>query len=194
MDAVVKYRIKVDTKLFCSCFEGETCPVCRRIAGMLPMLNSEALRKTNIAATKIKCKLSFSSFYRIGSVNSQAAGFVRSTCFSPIGENGSLEGIKIDTIYLEEDIEYHGEPCGGMPLLCFRISELSDSLLDGLTSLLRKEGLISGKPTVVEYGEDIISSINAEPDLDMCMVPIDPYTAEQLHSIKDIQPQPIEVG
>lgn len=194
MAVVVAYRIKVKTKLFCSCTQGNTCEICRRIIGMLPMLNSEALRKTVIAATLVKSNLSMSTFSRIPCVYHGVSGYVRSTRLSPIGVDGQVDGTRLLSVYLQEDLELHDGLCGGMPLLCFKADSISNSSLAALTSILESNDITVGEPTVSPE-DQVPSGIELpEPELDMCMVHIDPYSAEKILGGEEIHPLPIDMG
>lgn len=205
MDAVAAYPIKLNTKLFCSCRMEESCPVCRCIPGMLPLINREALRKAVVCARMFGLNPRLSRFYRIPALHDKTVLPVLSMRPEPIGAAEECKAGEISAVYLEESFTVKREPVYGLPLIVLRRAG-DDPDFSLQTARLYEAGIIAGEPEIYFREEkrnltlypplpadisgmkdgiyrDIFydtSLIPAEPELDTCVVHIDPVSADML--------------
>jgi aspartyl-tRNA(Asn)/glutamyl-tRNA(Gln) amidotransferase subunit B len=114
-------QLSTKSKMFCGCdndaFGAEpntrVCPVCMGFPGMLPVLNSEALRKGVLAAAALGCKIqTFSKFDRKNYFYPDLpTGFQISQFDQPVSKDGEVEivlgekkiKIGITRVHLEND-------------------------------------------------------------------------------------------
>ncbi len=109
----VHVQVKTKSKMFCGCpadtFGKEpnsaTCPVCLGLPGALPVPNRTAVERTVLLAQALSCEIAdFSQFERKNYFYPDLPkGFQISQYSGPIGVLGSLEGVKITRVHLEED-------------------------------------------------------------------------------------------
>ncbi len=167
MDVVIKIPLAVNTKLFCSCQEG-CCPICLGMAGAMPLLNKEALKKTVIAANELQCKFTMASFFRVCSTACGKVGYLRSMMPAPFGVNG-LQG-KIKRLYLEEEpIISDDRICAGKALICIALDALDLHLASHVYSVLRDKKIVCGKPFFSFYDDE----------KQVVIIPKDPYALPQ---------------
>ncbi|MEX0587142.1 MAG: Asp-tRNA(Asn)/Glu-tRNA(Gln) amidotransferase subunit GatB [Patescibacteria group bacterium] len=109
----VHTQVKTKSKMFCGCpadvFGREpnsaVCPVCLGLPGALPVPNRLALEKTVVLAQALGCRIAdFSQFERKNYFYPDLPkGFQISQYAVPVGAKGTLEGISITRVHLEED-------------------------------------------------------------------------------------------
>ena len=152
MDAVAAYPIKLNTKLFCSCRMEESCPVCRCIPGMLPLINREALRKAVVCARMFGLNPRLSRFYRIPALHDKTVLPVLSMRPEPIGAAEECNAGEISAVYLEESFTVKREPVYGLPLIVLRRAG-DDPDFSLQTARLYEAGIIAGEPEIYFRGE-----------------------------------------
>lgn len=209
MDVIAAYPIKVKTKLFCGCAHNGSCPICDGIPAMLPLLNREALRKTVIAARLLGCDMNLSLFYRVPALHCGQVHPVLSARPAPLGINGSFKSAENISVYPQESFTVVPHLSYGLPMLCVRASVyepditallMQHDIVSGRPSLsLRDDGaditvIVPDAQSLSEAGSVKVkrpgiytaehyydtSAMPAEPEPDMCMLHIDPFTADAL--------------
>lgn len=142
MDVVVKMPLTLKTKLFCSCSDG-FCPVCRGMAGALPLLNREAVNKIVLAAHLLDCRLNMASFFRVCGMAENKTGYIRSMRNAPFGIG--TDGI-IKHLYLEESAVVHeGELCAGEGLICISFSIADKELIQNVITKFTDNEITDGR-------------------------------------------------
>jgi aspartyl-tRNA(Asn)/glutamyl-tRNA(Gln) amidotransferase subunit B len=110
-------ELKTQSKMFCGCknapesFESNRepniniCPICLGNPGTLPVINKEAVRKVLLVGTATKSKLAdFTEFDRKNYFYPDIPkGYQISQYKYPLVTGGSLAGVEITRIHLEED-------------------------------------------------------------------------------------------
>jgi aspartyl-tRNA(Asn)/glutamyl-tRNA(Gln) amidotransferase subunit B len=101
------------SKMFCACPQDhfgkspntQVCPICLGLPGALPFANKAGIMKTVKLGLALGCEISrFSKFYRKNYFYPDLPkGFQTSQLDSPLCVGGSLNGMKINHIHLEED-------------------------------------------------------------------------------------------
>ncbi len=122
-------ELKTKSKMFCGCKnspdEGEpnayTCPVCMGNPGTLPMINKEAVKKVLLVGTAVGGSLAdFTEFDRKNYFYPDIPkGYQISQYKYPLVSGGSLAGIKLTRIHLEEDTAKSTHDTPGVSLVDF---------------------------------------------------------------------------
>jgi len=109
----VHVQVKTRSKMFCGCPANTfgkppnsvVCPVCLGLPGAMPVPNKVALEKTIVLAEALGCRITkFSQFERKNYFYPDLPkGFQISQYEHPIGIGGSLKGITVGRVHLEED-------------------------------------------------------------------------------------------
>lgn len=116
----VHVQLKTDSKIFCSCStrfgsppNSQTCPVCLGLPGVLPVLNSDVLKKGIIAGLALNCEIANYSkfdrknyFYPDLPKAYQISQYDRPVCqhgYVDIDNKGEKKRIGITRLHLEED-------------------------------------------------------------------------------------------
>jgi aspartyl-tRNA(Asn)/glutamyl-tRNA(Gln) amidotransferase subunit B len=129
-------ELKTKTKMFCACLnnpdEGvantNICPVCMAHPGTLPVINREAVHKVLLVGTALGSKLAdFTEFDRKNYFYPDIPkGYQISQYKYPLVSGGSLNGVELTRIHLEEDTassQHEGEKSlvnynrAGVPLM-----------------------------------------------------------------------------
>ena len=106
-------ELATDTKMFCSCKNDadekrpnvNVCPVCMAHPGTLPVINKEAVHKVLLMGTALGSRLAnYSEFDRKNYFYPDIPkGYQISQYAYPLVSGGSLRGVEITRIHLEED-------------------------------------------------------------------------------------------
>ena len=106
-------ELKTQTKMFCACLNNpdeeapnkNICPVCMAHPGTLPTINREAVHKVLLVGTALGAKLAdFTEFDRKNYFYPDIPkGYQLSQYKHPLVSGGSLLGIEITRVHLEED-------------------------------------------------------------------------------------------
>lgn len=107
-------ELKTRTKMFCACLNDpdekepnkNICPVCMAHPGSLPVINKEAVHNVLLVGTALRSRLAFnlSEFDRKNYFYPDIPkGYQISQYKYPLVSGGSLKGIEITRIHLEED-------------------------------------------------------------------------------------------
>ncbi|MDE1925445.1 MAG: Asp-tRNA(Asn)/Glu-tRNA(Gln) amidotransferase subunit GatB [Patescibacteria group bacterium] len=130
-------ELKTKTKMFCACLNDpdekepnkNICPICMAHPGSLPVINREAVHKVLLVGTALGAQLArnFSEFDRKNYFYPDIPkGYQISQYKYPLVEGGSLRGIALTRIHLEEDTarsQHEGEKSlvdynrAGVPLM-----------------------------------------------------------------------------
>jgi aspartyl-tRNA(Asn)/glutamyl-tRNA(Gln) amidotransferase subunit B len=129
-------ELKTQTKMFCSCANDaderepnkNICPVCMAHPGTLPVINREAVHKVLLVGTALGSTLAdYTEFDRKSYFYPDIPkGYQISQYKRPLVEGGTLEGVEITRIHLEEDTarsQHEGDKSlvdynrGGVPLM-----------------------------------------------------------------------------
>ena len=108
----IHVQLKTDTKMFCSCAltfgeppNTRTCPVCLGLPGTLPVANAEAIHLGLMIGMALDCELATRSkfdrkqyFYP-----DLPKGYQISQFDEPLCAGGSIGGVRIHRVHLEED-------------------------------------------------------------------------------------------
>ena len=106
-------ELKTHTKMFCSCSNDadehepnkNICPVCMAHPGTLPVINREAVHKVLLVGAALQAKLAdYTEFDRKSYFYPDIPkGYQISQYKRPLVEGGTLEGVDITRVHLEED-------------------------------------------------------------------------------------------
>ena len=129
-------ELKTQTKMFCACANDadehepnkNICPVCMAHPGTLPVINREAVHKVLLVGTALGSTLAdYTEFDRKSYFYPDIPkGYQISQYKRPLVEGGTLEGVEITRIHLEEDTarsQHEGDKSlvdynrGGVPLM-----------------------------------------------------------------------------
>lgn len=108
----VHVQLKTQTKIFCNCStnfgaapNSNTCPVCLALPGALPVLNKHAVELAVRAALALGCDVHpVSVFARKNYFYPDLPkGYQISQFDQPLATGGTLEGVRITRIHMEED-------------------------------------------------------------------------------------------
>ncbi|HUD02658.1 MAG TPA: Asp-tRNA(Asn)/Glu-tRNA(Gln) amidotransferase subunit GatB [Candidatus Paceibacterota bacterium] len=129
-------ELKTHTKMFCACANDaderepnkNICPVCMAHPGTLPVINREAVHKVLLVGTALGSTLAdYTEFDRKSYFYPDIPkGYQISQYKRPLVEGGTLEGVEITRIHLEEDTarsQHEGDKSlvdynrGGVPLM-----------------------------------------------------------------------------
>ncbi|MDZ4225863.1 MAG: Asp-tRNA(Asn)/Glu-tRNA(Gln) amidotransferase subunit GatB [Patescibacteria group bacterium] len=116
-------ELKTRTKMFCACLNDpdeeapnkNICPVCMAHPGSLPVINREAVKKVLLVGTALEAQLAdYSEFDRKNYFYPDIPkGYQLSQYKNPLVLGGSLKGIAITRVHLEEDTarsQHMGDP------------------------------------------------------------------------------------
>ncbi|HEY4505610.1 MAG TPA: Asp-tRNA(Asn)/Glu-tRNA(Gln) amidotransferase subunit GatB [Candidatus Paceibacterota bacterium] len=122
-------ELKTKSKMFCGCTNSpeekepniHTCPICMGHPGTLPVINKEAVRKVLLVGTAIGAKVAnFTEFDRKNYFYPDIPkGYQISQYKYPLVEGGTLAGVKLTRIHLEEDTARSTHDTLGMSLVDF---------------------------------------------------------------------------
>lgn len=119
-------ELKTKSKMFCGCKNGESdkpntniCPVCMGHPGTLPVINKEAVRKVLMVGTALGSKLAdFTEFDRKNYFYPDIPkGYQISQYKYPLVSGGSLAGVTLTRIHLEEDTAKSTHDTGDVSLV-----------------------------------------------------------------------------
>lgn len=121
-------ELKTQSKMFCGCKNSEvespntnTCPICMGNPGTLPVINKEAVRKVLLVGTALGSKIAdFTEFDRKNYFYPDIPkGYQISQYKYPLVEGGSVLGVNITRIHLEEDTARSTHDTPGVSLVDF---------------------------------------------------------------------------
>lgn len=122
-------ELKTKSKMFCGCKNspdlGEpnayTCPICLGHPGTLPVINKEAVRKVLLVGTAVGGELAdFTEFDRKNYFYPDIPkGYQISQYKYPLVKGGSINGVKLTRIHLEEDTAKSTHDTPGVSLVDF---------------------------------------------------------------------------
>ncbi len=121
-------ELKTKSKMFCGCKNSEvesantnTCPVCLGYPGTLPIINKEAVRKVLLVGTAVGSKLAdFTEFDRKNYFYPDIPkGYQISQYKYPLVTGGSILGVNLTRIHLEEDTARSAHETPGASLVDF---------------------------------------------------------------------------
>ena len=122
-------ELKTQSKMFCGCKnspeEGTpnayTCPVCLAHPGTLPVINKEAVRKVLLFGTAVSAKIAdFTEFDRKNYFYPDIPkGYQISQYKYPLVTGGSILGVDLTRVHLEEDTARSTHDAGGVSLVDF---------------------------------------------------------------------------
>ena len=180
----VHVQLSTKSKLFCSCStkfgaepNGNTCPVCLGMPGVLPTLNGEVVRRAIMVGLATGCKIApYSTFARKNYFYPDLPkGYQISQFDQPICEHGAIEinlngapkRIGITRIHMEEDAGklIHGENLGHPDSSYVDLNRASVPLLEivsepDLRSAEETKKYVEKLKTILEYLD--VSDCNME--------------------------------
>ncbi|MBF0293209.1 MAG: Asp-tRNA(Asn)/Glu-tRNA(Gln) amidotransferase subunit GatB [Nitrospinae bacterium] len=180
----VHVQLSTKSKLFCSCStkfgaepNGNTCPVCLGMPGVLPTLNGEVVRRAIMVGLATGCKIApYSTFARKNYFYPDLPkGYQISQFDQPICEHGEIEinlngapkRIGITRIHMEEDSGklIHGENLGNPDSSYVDLNRASVPLLEivsepDLRSAEETKKYVEKLKTILEYLD--VSDCNME--------------------------------
>jgi len=109
----VHAQLKTNTKMFCECLNNpkekkpnvNICPVCTAQPGALPVINKKAVESVIKTGIALGCRVTKNTWFERKNYfyPDLPKGYQISQYKAPINRNGSLMGIDIERIHLEED-------------------------------------------------------------------------------------------
>ncbi|MES3005012.1 MAG: Asp-tRNA(Asn)/Glu-tRNA(Gln) amidotransferase subunit GatB [Patescibacteria group bacterium] len=119
-------ELKTKSKMFCGCKNGEgdapntnVCPICMGHPGTLPVINKEAVKKVLMVGTALNSTLAdFTEFDRKNYFYPDIPkGYQISQYKYPLVSGGSLAGVTLTRIHLEEDTAKSSHDTGDVSLI-----------------------------------------------------------------------------